>query len=83
MKDGRRWLCRLGFHSEFWDSAIFYSVKRCCHCPAVENQFAARRLAREREIWAEELALGTIFLEVLGRVAQRLFSIEELRKSLP
>ena len=77
-----RFLCRLGFHNWYIDGAAFSSAERCNFCPAVKDPIEAAQLYRERQIWKkiqeEEPNLKGDAL--LGRVASRLFSSEELLK---
>ena len=46
-------LCRLGFHRKYLDAALFSRVERCSDCVWVADPYAAKRLEKERNLWAE------------------------------
>lgn len=68
---GKPFICRLGLHQWYGDSAIFSSVDRCSRCLAVKDEDAAKRLDQERQLWEEERG-SEDFEKSMGRVYSKL-----------
>jgi hypothetical protein len=69
-KDDRRLACRLGMHRWYLDNAMFSSVERCNHCPAVDDKYDASRMDYERYLWEQNKDLP--FEVACGKVARDL-----------
>lgn len=68
------WLCRMNLHD--WsdhDGAFFITIVVCRRCGEPKSLDRATKLQRERQLFAEEESQGGTHIEVLGRVAARLF----------
>ena len=70
MTEGKKpFMCKIGFHRPYTDSAWFYDVERCNYCDWVSSKRGAELLDAERKAWKQANNEGlTDFHEQMARV---------------